>query len=755
MLNFFIMFSLLLLSGLVVTEGQELRIHNADEFIKFGADVADRKSFEGTTVLLDCDIDFTSKVLNPIGREGVYFRGTFDGQGHVIRNLLMNSTDEYVGLFGYINDGIIKNLIIDSTSTISSIAEKSVTAYVGGFVGFLSSAVRPGAIKNCVNMATVSFVGDNSYGYLYLGGFIGLSSSIYKLSVSNCANYGTVTNIGKIGYARVGGFFGYISGNNRIVTTTLSARNCVNYGPIVIRNETVKFVIHLGDIVGETSHSQIENCVSYGKIHCNEKTQLPSRIGGIVGYLASTSILNSYWSEEIEYDIYGYMEISAVVSECASFDKNLELNESVSFRSFNGTSLVEALNAFADYFALREYAHWIANPEKKNVKFTINGTPSIKTNVPIILSPAPLNEGKAWFNAWYTDSECTKPLPGYEITEDTDLYGKYDKNTKQYTISFDAQGGIPAPIPITKEYGTVIMLPKEPVKDVSYTVDYWVTEYGDPVEWLFSVPAHNITLYPVWIRNRLATMEDFTEFARNVSNGVDFNGETIILGSDLDFEGVPFEPIGKDVGGYFRGLFDGRGHTIKNLKMESSSDDVGLFGYTKGMTIKDLVIDSSCSFVGTNSTHDVCMGGFIGRCEGRCIIENCVNKASLNYSTNNSNSNIYMGGIVGIVEGGSDVNGCINRGAVSHYNDSYSSRIGGIVGMTHGIFSIYIQNSENYGDVTHRGKAEYDLEVNGIVGLPSQYTFITNCKNHGKIDSGASSLFVNFVVLFVLVIIFF
>ena len=81
---------------------------------------------------------------------------------------------------------------------------------------------------------------------------------------------------------------------------------------------------------------------------------------------------------------------------------------------------------------------------------------------------------------------------------------------------------------------------------------------------------------------------DFIQFSKNVSSGTSFNGTTVFLDADIDFSGISeqFEPIGND--NCFRGTFDGQGHTISNLNVTSNSTYVGLFGYSKGATIKTL-----------------------------------------------------------------------------------------------------------------------------------------------------------------------
>ena len=77
-------------------------------------------SYSGTTVFLDVDIDFSggspSEQFVPIGKSGSkYFQGTFDGQGHTISNLAINSSSlQYVGLFGYSKGATIRNVVLDS-----------------------------------------------------------------------------------------------------------------------------------------------------------------------------------------------------------------------------------------------------------------------------------------------------------------------------------------------------------------------------------------------------------------------------------------------------------------------------------------------------------------------------------------------------------------------------------------------------------------------------------------------------------------
>lgn len=82
------------------------------------------------------------------------------------------------------------------------------------------------------------------------------------------------------------------------------------------------------------------------------------------------------------------------------------------------------------------------------------------------------------------------------------------------------------------------------------------------------------------------TPEDLITFSESVNGGEDYTGIYVALGNDIDMSGVPeFIPIGIwESGNYFCGVFDGRGHTIKNLTITTSlgNSNSGLFGTLAG-----------------------------------------------------------------------------------------------------------------------------------------------------------------------------
>ncbi len=141
------------------------------------------------------------------------FRGTFDGNGHVISNVTANRHDERsfnCGLFGYItSSAIIKNLGVTGSFKVSS--------YSGGLVGS-----NYGTITNCwakVDMEVYSGEGV----YRYVGGFVGSNFGI----IENCYSIGDV-----LCDSDFGSFVGYNEGdiNNCLAIKTKNSSKFIGFG---------------------------------------------------------------------------------------------------------------------------------------------------------------------------------------------------------------------------------------------------------------------------------------------------------------------------------------------------------------------------------------------------------------------------------------------------------------------------------------------------------------------------------------------
>lgn len=95
---------------------------------------------------------------------------------------------------------------------------------------------------------------------------------------------------------------------------------------------------------------------------------------------------------------------------------------------------------------------------------------------------------------------------------------------------------------------------------------------------------------------------ELVEFSNDVNGGTSYSGYTVYLVADIKFDytlSQQFKPIGFS-DNYFHGTFDGQGYVISALTISSSSFRyTGLFGVSTGITIKNVVIDNTCSFTST------------------------------------------------------------------------------------------------------------------------------------------------------------
>ena len=634
----------------------------------------------------------------------------------------------------------------------SCFVEHSYTAYkainIGGIVGYCTSSSIPTIIENTVNMAKVSFSGSISSSYsLYIGGIVGyiypIPSSGPKITVRNCANYGPVTNKGTSGTSYIGGIVG------RFYSTSpgaFSIQNSINFGAITNSN-TKSTSQYVGGIAGYTYYITIENCVSAGKIASNYSTNY---IGSFIGYDKYSQFTHCYWDKEA-------YENSSLFSNsnCSSFDSTtFDLNESVSVGGNKETSLLDALNAYSNYYRLSDFSKWILNRNKNDVKFTINERTSVSFSSKIILLPSLASDGLMWFDGWYTDASCTSQLVSFEVTESKEFYGKWEENTNSYTITFDMRREGATPFePITAKYLSVVRLPRITLKD-GFSIYFWETDHGDRIPWDFTIPAYNLTLYAVWLPTHIKSAEDFIEFSEKVNSGIKYEEMTVFLNSDIDLSGKTFEPIGNNTFAYFLGTFDGQGYAIRNLLVNSTSQYTGLFGYSSGMTLKNVVMDSSCSVANyhtsSSSYEGAQVGGFVGLCistNGPLIIENSVNMGVISFN-GNEKSSIAISGIAGYISTStyaSLVKNCANYGHIIYIGTSGSGYIGGVLGGSDRSYDshkmIQIQNCLNNGLIELEGTTKNYLYTGGISGGAGWVT-IENCVNTGNILGNEESNFV-------------
>lgn len=147
-------------------------ISNAEGLNLLAEYVNSGKNAGGLKFVQTADITL-SGTFTPIGgQNGGYnataFAGTYDGGGHAISGLNVNANSPYAGLFGYIQNGTVRNVTVIDPNIRASYSN---TRYAGGIVGNM----KPGYLENCrVINPTLSA----TYGGAICGGICARSSSI-------------------------------------------------------------------------------------------------------------------------------------------------------------------------------------------------------------------------------------------------------------------------------------------------------------------------------------------------------------------------------------------------------------------------------------------------------------------------------------------------------------------------------------------------------------------------------------------------
>lgn len=490
-------------------------ITDAYGFSSFVNDVNLGANYSGTTVFLDVDIDLSGKELLPIGKNSsTYFLGSFDGQGHIINNFIINAPIQYLGLFGYSKGLSIRNVVLgDSCSFTSTFIGSSMSEkpYIGGIIG---SVVGPVNVENSVNMASLTFSGDVGFYYSYLGGIVGYLHCTESVDsyIKNCANYGVLTHDGVSNYQYIGGIMGY----NDISTTNKYIQNCANYGVIAFV-EVKPGNTNIGGIIGYSMGTSIENCVSAGGVY----SSITKFIGTIAGWTSTnTNISNCYYTDEIDgYNLYA-----------RGTPQNMTNTPNAS-TTVNST-LVSNLNSYASE---NGWSRWLLNANSKNATLVVNGNGGFSVTSQAILLPELATGYEGVFAGWFSDPSYLVSFQSSEITESMSLYCVY---VSTVVVTFDATGG--SVLVASKEVmysATYDELP-DPIWD-GCTFDGWFSENNVSVTSgsTVSIPRDH-TLYARWVRHNFTLTFDFGN-GTVIREIVKFNDE-IVYPANFTKEGYSF-----------------------------------------------------------------------------------------------------------------------------------------------------------------------------------------------------------------------
>lgn len=202
-------------------------------------------SSANATLLSDIDMNKLTSWL-PVGTESAPYTGTFDGQGHSIKNIVIKAGKSYSGFFGNTSGATIKNFSISGTLTVADGTSEH------GIVGY-ASATTITDVHSALNITASKSNADTKH----IGGIAG--SLFNSCTVNRCSYKGKLNDAGT---NTIGGIVGYADGTGNSIT------NAINYGTVTTKGSTT----NAGGILGYVNYAgfKISHCVNAGTVTGNE-----------------------------------------------------------------------------------------------------------------------------------------------------------------------------------------------------------------------------------------------------------------------------------------------------------------------------------------------------------------------------------------------------------------------------------------------------------------------------------------------------
>lgn len=599
---------------------------------------------------------------------------------------LVDESDDNLGVLGNTATGChFTNVVF---SDISVFCDED---YAGAIVG---------QAFNC-NFRGVKIMGcDISVDGQYAGGFAGGSENCYFYDCINSMMSGVFAD-GSWGNAYAGGFVG-----NSIKDTF---QYCANLSLVCGDDDLV------GGIVGSSDHSNFWQCSNSGMVvqgeeedYLNSRAELMKKIRE---YQAGSEnhvkiMFATLIGSVAEWTALGLVEFGVgLFLGGVVFGVSLVTVGGVIFAVGFAASIVEAIVFFADSHdelggicgyanggSFKECANYSQCATRDMYVGGIVGQSWGKSSDRCVIESC-LNQGSISGYEHvggivgcceYTDvSNClnTGPLSSYCKIEN-DIYG-IDAGVNKFSNNYFK----------AKKYNTNSNEFKAVTQEQleSGQVAWWLNGGNGSLDapWRQNLTGSTIDTYPtldnthdIVTEDKLAkrytvnTADELVAFAAEVNKGT-HPSYIVYIGSDIDMKDRKWTPIGRD-GHQFVGLCFGGGHTISNLKCDTTSACVGIFGNVGiNSEIHDIILGKGSSMKGEKA-----VGGIVGCIQnndgitGKAVISGCMNYGDITAKFN-------AGGILGAQYDDAKlqvtINNCCNHGTVTGTQQGESGTISGYV----------------------------------------------------------------------------
>lgn len=295
-------------------------ISTVAEWNALSASMADNKyNYMGTVTRLGADIDFTDQEFHQIGSSQLPFEGKFDGAGHTVKGVKIQTGEEassHAGLFALLGQhSDVSDMTIASSYFASHGRSGALAGEAGGKISKINVAtdVTVIATEFKTDLPPISFNRAPYRGY-YAGGVVGFATP--QADISGCVNNaGVIDEERNLTYGIRGNrYAGGIVGGTDINAATPRLTDCVNRGYIAAmadRQENVNpstgevsydYVnVYAGGVAGMFSGT-IRGCSNYGGAFAVKNPCA----GGIVGHSGTSSLVEDCHNYGIVYTAWMY-----------------------------------------------------------------------------------------------------------------------------------------------------------------------------------------------------------------------------------------------------------------------------------------------------------------------------------------------------------------------------------------------------------------------------------------------------------------
>lgn len=714
--------------------GNIIGISSAQDLVNLAA-LSKTDSFSGKTFVLINDIDMSGITdWQMIGSKDSVFMGNFNGQGHTIRGLNMtltdtNSGENDYGLFSHIGgNSTIKNLCLDSF--VHNITRNSGDTVAGALAGRIEGV-------NVQNVSVTNFQATYNGGGAFVGGIVGAA---VNSTISNSSTSGSIS----------GNFTAYAAGIVASMQNNSAMTACSSSMSISSSNSLANCAGLIGAVAlkNEGEEVTVTNCLATGAL------STPTNVNG--GLIAAVYTHNGDYKVNLNLNncistCTGARGLVRYNSPHNSNSDGTNTNTNINFTNCYGKSTTtnslapdgsgakkNEINSFCGNFSNAELINF-AKAANYNTNIWDLDNLAIKTafSEPYSLVVSNYNTGETFLNTTLSATstiqdvlDALKPYGNVSFSNGVLLFSGYDGAVvsgglaELFGIKIETQvvsepvGSTITSTAAVTYTNTVTANLTTKVSDVTpYKIDGTIKKTGIMPGGFVGGISNSVVVTGTVIA--ISTVDDLKLLQEAVNNGQDMSGKTFVLTNDIDMSGVTdWKGIGYDAPDgsvkYFRGNFDGQGHTISNL-----TSGTGIFGNIQDSDIRNLDV----------ANVDVENGFSVIKAASNSTISN-IN--TYNVTVNNGNS---TGILNGVVDGYVTIKNCTTDTTVNATNDVFL--VAGICGYAGGDATIDIIGCSS--NLKASGKIEIASGVVGCQGFGANTFNIKNCKANVNVTSTTST----------------